>query len=57
MVVSLDFQRMSYLDFENESAFVHGMARESGQNSASDGLLWLVAAAVTLYIIAMNKNN
>ena len=28
MVVSLDFQRMSYLDFENESAFVHGMARE-----------------------------
>jgi len=28
VVVSLDFQRMSYLDFENESAFVHGMARE-----------------------------
>lgn len=27
-VISLDFQRMSYLDFENESAFVNGLARE-----------------------------
>lgn len=27
-VVSLDFQKMSYLDFENESAFVNGLARE-----------------------------
>lgn len=28
MVVSLDFQKMSFLDFENESAFVNGLARE-----------------------------
>lgn len=28
IVVSLDFQKMSYLDFENESAFVNGLARE-----------------------------
>ena len=27
-VLSLDFQRMSYLDFEQESSFVHGLARE-----------------------------
>lgn len=26
--MSLDFQKMSYLDFENESAFVNGLARE-----------------------------
>lgn len=28
LVISLDFQKMSYSDFENEAAFVHGMARE-----------------------------
>lgn len=28
IAVNLDFQRMSYLDFENESAFVNGLARE-----------------------------
>ncbi len=28
VVVSLDFQRMSSADFENESAFVHALARE-----------------------------
>lgn len=28
MVISLDFQKMSSLDFENESAFVNGLARE-----------------------------
>ena len=27
-VISLDFQRMSSLDFENESAFVNALARE-----------------------------
>lgn len=28
IVISLDFQRMSYLDFATESAFVNGLARE-----------------------------
>lgn len=28
LVISLDFQKMSSLDFENESAFVNGLARE-----------------------------
>ncbi len=28
LVISLDFQKMSFLDFENESAFVNGLARE-----------------------------
>lgn len=31
MVVSLDFQRMSFLDFADESAFVGGLAREIGK--------------------------
>ncbi len=28
MVISLDFQKMSFMDFEKESAFVRGLARE-----------------------------
>lgn len=28
IIISLDFQKMSFLDFENESAFVNGLARE-----------------------------
>ena len=33
---------------------LYRMARESGQNSASDGLLWLVAAAVTLLVMNLS---
>lgn len=31
MVLSIDFQRTSAEDFENETAFVHGMIREIGR--------------------------
>lgn len=37
VIVSLDFQRMSYSDFENEPAFVQGLAREIGRRIRAMG--------------------
>jgi len=37
VVADLDFQRMSSADFERESAFVHGLAREIGHRIRSSG--------------------
>lgn len=38
-VISLDFQRMSHADFNNEISFVHGLAREIVRRSRLPGLV------------------